>query len=527
MKDEYKDVNREVKRQIRTDKRDWVDTIASEAETAANSHQMRTLYRLTNVLCNKPPKQSVAVEDQNGNLISGKEETIQRWSEHFKEVLNIEKPNQPINDDEVNEEHIDTEETNIREPSRIEIRNAIKQLKNGKASGIDSITAEPLKADIELATDKLKQLIDKIWKEERIPTKWKQGLIIKLPKKGNLKQCKNWRGITLLPITSKVPSRVIIDRIRSGVDKYLRNEQTGFRKGRGITEQIFTLRNIIKQANEWQATLYLNFIDFEKASDSVHRDSLWRIMRAYGIPEKLTNLVKAFYDDFKCAVIHQGETSEWFDIKTGVKQGCIMSGFLFLMMVDWVLRRTVRNGETGIRWKFTSKLDDLDFADDLVLTASTKQNIQLKTDRLCRVAQRVGLKVNSQKTKVMRINSRNDDRIYINGEDVEDVDKFVYLGATLTKSGAGMGDMENRISKWRNAYRQLTKIWNSHKIKRSTKLKLYKSLVLSVLLYGSETWKMTKGDKRKLNTFQTKCLRRIMKIKWQEHISNEELLIRT
>ena len=240
-------------------------------------------------------------------------------------------------------------------------------------------------------------------------------------------------------------------------------------------------------------------------------------MRAYGIPEKLTNLVKAFYDDFKCAVIHQGETSKWFDIKTGVKQGCNMSGFLFLMVIDWVMRRTVRNGETGIRWKFTSKLDHVDFADDLALIASTKQHIQLKTDRLCRVAQLVGLKVNSQKTKVMRINSRNDDRIYIDGGEV-DVDKFVYLGATLTKSGGGMGDMENRISKGRNAYRQLSKIWNSNKIKRTTKLKLYKSLVPSVLLYGSETWKMTKCSKRKLNTFQTKCLKRIMKIKWQEHI---------
>ena len=134
------------------------------------------------------------------------------------------------------------------------------------------------------------------------------------------------------------------------------------------------------------------------------------------------------------------------NIKTGVKQECNMSGFFFLMVVDWVMKRTVQNGETGIRWKFTSKLDDLDFADDLALIASTKQHIQLKTDRLCRVAQRVGLKVNSQKTKVMRVNSRNDDRIYIDGEEVEDVNKFVYLGVTLTNSGR-MGDMENRISR--------------------------------------------------------------------------------
>ena len=170
-------------------------------------------------------------------------------------------------------------------------------------------------------------------------------------------------------------------------------------------------------------------------------------MRAYGIPEKLTNLVKAFYDDFKCAVIHQGETSEWFDIRTGVKQGWNMSGFLFLMVVDWVMRRTVRNGKTGIRWKSTSKLDDLDFADDLDLIASTKQHILLKSDRLCRVAQLSWPKNEFPEENVMGINSGNDDRIYIDGEEFEDVDKFVYLGATLTKSGGGMGDMETEFQR--------------------------------------------------------------------------------
>jgi len=76
----------------------------------------------------------------------------------------------------------------------------------------------------------------------------------------------------------------VIDRIHNGVDIRLRNEQAGYRKGRGTTEQIFILRNIIEQANEWQASLYINFIEFEKAFDSIHRESLWLIMRKYGIP---------------------------------------------------------------------------------------------------------------------------------------------------------------------------------------------------------------------------------------------------
>jgi len=96
-------------------------------------------------------------------------------------------------------------------------------------------------------------------------------LIIKLPKKGNLKECKNWREITLLSVVGKILGRIVIDGIQNGVDIRLTREQAGYKKGRGTTEQIFVLRSIIEQANEWQASLYINFIDFEKAFDSIHR----------------------------------------------------------------------------------------------------------------------------------------------------------------------------------------------------------------------------------------------------------------
>ena len=121
--------------------------------------------------------------------------------------------------------------------------------------------------------------------------------------------------------------------------EWIADSQAGYQRGRGTTEQVFTLRNMIEQVNEWQATLYLNFIDFEKAFDSVHRESMWIIMRKYGIPDKIIRMVKIFYEDFGCAVEDQGEICSWFSIKTGVKQECNMSGFLFLTVVDWVMRK--------------------------------------------------------------------------------------------------------------------------------------------------------------------------------------------
>lgn len=113
-----------------------------------------------------------------------------------------------------------------------------------------------------------------------------------------------------------------------------KSKQAGFRRGRGTINQIFILRNILEQANEWNATMYIHFVDFEKAFDSVHRDSLWVIMKKYGIPRKLIRMVKALYEDFQCSVIKDNEITTPFPVMTGVKRGCCMSGFLFFLIID-------------------------------------------------------------------------------------------------------------------------------------------------------------------------------------------------
>ena len=521
---EYKAKDREVKRQIRRDKRNWSEGIAKEAEEAASMQNMKTLYSLTKTICNDKPRQSTVVNDRNGNALTSNEDRRKRWKEHFMEILNREEPADPINED-VNEQQ-DTADIDTGPVSKAEIRRAIKTLKNGKAPGKDMITAELLKADLEFTTDRVKELIDTIWSLEKVPLKWKRGLFIKIPKKGNLRECKNWRGVTLLPVASEILGRIIIERICIGIDHRLRKEQAGFRSGRGTTEQIFILRNILEQVNEWQATLYINFVDFEKAFDSVHRNGLWTKMSQYGIPQKIINIVKAMYDGFECAIVEEEATSEWFKLTTGVKQGCTMSGFLFLLIIDWVMRRTVKEEGTGLRWKFTSKLEDLDFADDIALISSMQRHVQLKTNRLVENAERAGLRVNVGKCKVMRVNARNNEAITVNGVALEDVEKFTYLGATVCKQGGGEEDIKARLGKARGAFVKLNRVWSSSSVSRKTKIRLYKTLVKPVLMYGCETWKMNENDAKKIDVFQNQCLRRVMKIKWQDKISNRELLER-
>ena len=108
----------------------------------------------------------------------------------------------------------------------------------------------------------------------------------------------------------------------------------------------------------------MNFVDFAKAFDSVHRYSLWWILRAYGIPSHLVEIIRSFYRNFACCV---GDGDILFEVKTGVRQGCVMSTMLFNLVVDWIMRCTTEDQIRGIRWTPFSYLEDLDYADDLAL----------------------------------------------------------------------------------------------------------------------------------------------------------------
>ena len=143
-------------------------------------------------------------------------------------------------------------------------------------------------------------------------------------------------------------------------------------------------------------------MDYEKAFDSIQRSTLWKIMRCYGIPPKIVRMLQAMYTNCTSAVVDGDRRTEWFEVKSGVKQGCNMSGFLFLL----VMRRTAANAGTGIRCKMTTMLKDLDFTDDLALISSTYTQIQKKIDHLYRNVKGMGLKISTTKIKLMRINAR-------------------------------------------------------------------------------------------------------------------------
>ena len=336
---------------------------------------------------------------------------------------------------------------------------------------------------------------------------------MKLPKKGDMQDCKNYRGIMLLSVPGKVLNRVILDRLKTGVDAKLRDHQAGFRKDRSCTDQIATLRIIVEQSME----------RLREGIDSLDRDTLWKLLQHYGIPNKLISLIRNSYEDMACRVIHAGQLTDSFMVKTGVRQGCLLSPFLFLLAIDWIMKKTTKYRRNGIQWTPWSQLEDLDFANDLALLSHSHQQMQEKTELLNTVSTQLGLNINRSKTRIMKANTKNNNSITMNGEPLEETDSFTYLGSTINKHGGTEEDVKARIQKARVAFIVLRKIWRAKQIKTNTKLRIFNSNVKAVLLYGSETWRSTQKTLKRIQTFINKCLRRILHLKWTDKIPNTTL----
>ena len=90
----------------------------------------------------------------------------------------------------------------------------------------------------------------------------------------------------------------------------------------------------MEQSLEWNSPLYINFIDYEKAFDSVGRETMWKLLRHYGVPEKIISLIRCTFQDMSYRIAYAGQLSKSFEVKTGVRQGCLLSPFLFLLIID-------------------------------------------------------------------------------------------------------------------------------------------------------------------------------------------------
>ena len=221
IKTEYQNADKIVKNSAKQDKRKYKESMADEAENAAKHGDYRTVYQITNKLCGAHMAQNIPVKDKEGNFLKTEKEQLIGWAEHFIELLNRPEPNKLPNFDLTNIQNLNIITEDI---TRDDLEAALKTVKNNKASGCDEITGEMLKALDETSKGYLLTIFNEIWNNETPPQEWRDGIIVKLPKKGDLGDCNNWRGITLLSSVGKLFCTILLKRMKKEVDSILREE---------------------------------------------------------------------------------------------------------------------------------------------------------------------------------------------------------------------------------------------------------------------------------------------------------------
>ena len=225
-----------------------------------------------------------------------------------------------------------------------------------------------------------------------------------------------------------------------------------------------------------------------------------------------------------------GDTvSDFFPVQTGVRQGCVLAPSLFSACMDWIMDHVM--GRTSCGASFGDlQITDLDFADDAVILAETIETLTEALEALSEEAEPLGLRVSWIKTKIQAFGDILDaavDSLPVAGENVDVVETFTYLGSVIHRSTSCEAEVNRRLGLASGAMNSLDKsVWRSRHLSRRTKVRVFRSLVMPVLLYSCEAWTLTADLRRRLDSFATSSLRRILGYRWQDYVSNQEVLDR-
>ena len=388
---------------------------------------------------------------------------------------------------------------------------------------------------------------------------WEAARLRLLPKKGDLSLCKNWRGISLLDISSKIFSTILVTRGMKVYEEVGSEEQNGFRCDRGTIDGLFTLRMALCKRREHNIDTWVLFIDLVKAFDSVNHEALFLILQKYGMPDHFINLIIRLHDRAKIN-LDIGNVDSSIDVSIGVRQGSCEGPMLFLFMMlaamdtlkmpDHISKPKFmfddKHGLIGTNYRIKRKTTCFEFfhnlfADDCAIMFESREHLIEGTDIIYAHLKKFGLTMHcgrngaKSKTEAMYVpssmNQYDDadttDYVVDTTGSVHFTKTFKYLGSLVDSAMNCDVEIDARIRAATKAFGALSGVFHDRDLPKKIKGELYQILITTILLYGCETWNAREDSLRKLRTCHRRFIRSILRITpWQmhkAHITSDDL----
>ena len=376
----YREIKRETKRIVAIAKQQALDSWCENLHSAEGRRKMFAMAKQLR----KDKKDIIGgyfIKGGNGEIKTTEGDIRQRWRDYFSELLNVE------NESEMEEG--EAVEGPLHDITVEEVELALKAMKPNKAPGPSGLTADVLKSAGGVVLEQLTKVLKQVMATEQPPTEWKESVTIPIFKgKGDPLQCDKYRGLRLLEHSMKVWEVILDKRLKEVVN--IGNNQFGFTAGKSTTDAIHILRQMQQKYIEKKKKLYHVFVDLEKAFDRVPRWTLRWALRRQMVPEKLIRLVLALYDDSRSCAAAAGGLSDPFNVTVGVHQGSTLSPLLF----NIVMEEATKECQRGVPW-------DMLYADDLIITGESKEDVEQQLQNWKVALAKRGLKINIGKTKVL------------------------------------------------------------------------------------------------------------------------------
>ena len=379
---------------------------------------------------------------------------------------------------------------------------SLKTMTSNKTPGSDGLPLEFYKVFWKGISQYLLKALNTSYANGCLSVTQKRGLMTLIPKKNkDAKLLKNWRPVTLLNCDYKIASKSIANRLNKLLPKLIDYDQTGFQKNRFIGENIRLIDSIITYAREKNLPGLLLFVDFEKAFDSLEWTFIEKTLAHFKFGPSLIAWIKLFYTDIASCVQNNGWASEFFSLNRGVRQGCPLSSYLFLLCVE-VLGSTIRNDKQikGIE-VMNSECKISQYADDttLILDGSNASAFSRSIFVLDAFASISGLCVNYEKMECLWIGSRSSSTdIYPSEKPIKLANKKVYaLGTWFSTVN------EHMQINFSDRFEKMKKILNSWSARRLTllgKIAIIKSLAISQIVYALSSLPTPKGLLKDINS---------------------------